>query len=175
MSIEGKYFILKKCETEKEIHRAKRLRYKVYSIEKDWESPSKNNEETDDLDNFAEHYLVFNKHDSRCKGVGTFRLLPAEKNEHLSAVHEKHRYLLKNSVEISRFLLLKSYRKLNHVLDFMSIIQQHFEEIEVDHAIVLVEKRLVYLLRVFGLRFKRISGVVKVNGNRYFYCLKKKV
>jgi N-acyl-L-homoserine lactone synthetase len=40
MSIEGKYFILKKCETEKEIHRAKRLRYKVYSIEKDWESPS---------------------------------------------------------------------------------------------------------------------------------------
>jgi len=169
----------KKAETQDELNQIYKLRFKVYCLERGFESESDypNQCELDEYDVYSTHFIAKNDNET----VGTVRLIlnnplgfPIEKycNLNISAINGIDR---RQVAEISRFAISKEginsicYDRHHVVLNLFREIYQESKNLGITYVCAAMSKSLQKLLRRCGIVFFQAGPIVEYHGSRAPY------
>lgn len=167
-----------KVDTEKELERIYRLRYRIYCLEKGFEPKEKYPDgiEMDEYDVYSIHFVA----KVNGEAVGTARLIlnnpigfPAEKycKVNIAAFNIRK----ERTVEISRFAVsneLTRARMIDRTKIMIGLFRELYQETKqlgVEHLCAAMGKGLQRLLCRFGIVFSPLSPVVDYHGPRALY------
>ncbi len=186
-----KYFAVVPADSSELLEEVHRLRYQVYCLENQFESPEQNPHglEIDEFDGRSAHSLLFHRPSQRF--IGTVRLiLPNPSNPNRSfpfqRISDYPMFSAKSSAEVSRFCISKTLRQLptaagttakdaakqqRRLIPYVtlglikSLVQMSVEN-RITHWCIVVEPPLLRLLAGLGLVFQPVGPMVEYHGRR---------
>ncbi len=157
------------CDTKALVEIGLLLRHQVFSEEKGFEQVKESERETDKYDVCAKHFLL--RDENTGLHIGYFRLLSKLTDNVLGAPYKKDEYcpsISGVSVEISRFLILPSFRCSGNLQQAFTLISDALKSFDTS-AYILIERRLGMALRREKYNIKEVSRTIQFRGERAVY------
>ncbi len=159
------------------LNKVYRFRYKVWCEESNILDRSNypDQQESDQYDDYADHFAIFDEHDEVCACIRLIHHSPIgyPTANYLEYDHEKYVFKDKRMAELSRIFVDSSHRSIKQTKLFFTgftkyLVYPKLKEYKIDYCYGALEKQFLKLLNIYKIPYRSIGNAkFYYGGNRH--------